>query len=298
LRVSIVPSFFGENVVMRLLPESSRPLSLEELGFSSEDIPKLRNNITKSNGMILVTGPTGSGKTTTLYSILNILNTPEVNLCTIEDPIEYGIRRINQTQVNPQAGLTFAKGLRALLRHDPDIIMIGEIRDDETAEIAIHSALTGHLVLTTLHTNSAAGAIPRFLDMGAQGFLLASTINIIIAQRLVRRICTNCIHRIEPTQEMLSLIEERLGKQVAIADFFTGTGCDECDGSGYKGRVGIYEIIEMTKEIRDLIIKKVPEEEIAQVAVEQGMTTLMTDGLNKVSAGITTIEEIVRVTSE
>lgn len=298
LRVSIVPSFFGENVVMRLLAESTRPSSLEELGFSNEDIPKIRHNIGKSNGMILVTGPTGSGKTTTLYSILNILNTPQVNLCTIEDPIEYSMRRVNQTQVNNQAGLTFAKGLRSLLRHDPDVIMIGEIRDNETAEIAIHSALTGHLVLSTLHTNSAAGAIPRFLDMGAQGFLVASTINIVVAQRLVRRICTNCIHRVEPNQEMKILIIEKLGKQVNIADFFTGKGCSECDGSGYKGRVGIYEIIEISKEIRDLIVKNVPVEDIESLAVNQGMTTLMSDGLNKVSAGITTIEEIIRVTSE
>ena len=298
LRVSVVPSFFGENVVMRLLPESSRPLSLEELGFSSEDIPKVRNNISKANGMVLVTGPTGSGKTTTLYSVLNILNTPKVNICTIEDPIEYSMRRVNQTQVMPQAGLTFATGLRSLLRHDPDIIMIGEIRDNETSEIAIHSALTGHLVLSTLHTNSAAGAIPRFLDMGAQGFLLASTINMIIAQRLVRRICTNCIHRIDPTDEMKAVIKLKIGREVTISDFFTGEGCSECDSSGYKGRVGIYEMIEITKEIKDLIIKNVPEDQISKLAVEQGMTTLMTDGLNKVSAGITTIEEIIRVTSD
>lgn len=248
--------------------------------------------------MILVTGPTGSGKTTTLYSLLNILNTPKVNLCTIEDPIEYGMRRVNQTQVNTQAGLTFAKGLRALLRHDPDVIMIGEIRDDETAQIAIHSALTGHLVLSTLHTNSAAGAIPRFLDMGAQGFLLASTVNIIIAQRLVRRICTNCISRIQPTQEMKLLIENHVKGDINIADFFSGKGCNECDGTGYKGRVGIYEVIEVTNEIKELITNKSSEEKILKQATKQGMTTLMIDGLNKVSAGITTIEEVVRVTSE
>lgn len=297
LRVSILPTFFGENVVMRLLPESSRALSLEELGITGRELKAVQDNIKKPNGMILVTGPTGSGKTTTLYSVLNILNAPESNICTIEDPIEYSVRRINQTQVNSQAGLTFAAGLRSLLRHDPDVIMIGEIRDAETADIAIHSSLTGHLVLSTLHTNSAAGAIPRFLDMGAQGFLVASTINLIIAQRLVRRICTNCIHRIDPTQEMFDLIKLRIGKQVEVSDFFRGDGCNECDKTGYKGRIGIYELLEVSNNIRDLIIKRVTEEEIERKAVEEGMTTLLMDGINKVSAGLTTLEEVVRVTS-
>lgn len=298
LRVSILPTFFGENVVMRLLPESARPLSLEELGVSGESLPIIHGNIKKPHGMILVTGPTGSGKTTTLYSVLNLLNNPEVNICTIEDPIEYSVRRINQTQVNTQAGLTFATGLRSLLRHDPDVIMIGEIRDTETAEIAIHSALTGHLVLSTLHTNSAAGAIPRFLDMGVQGFLLASTINLVVAQRLVRKICTNCIHRIEPSQEMLDIIKQRTHDSLAITDFFVGAGCPECDGSGYKGRVGIYEILEVNREIREMINKNVSEELIFDAALKSGMTTLMADGINKISAGITTIEEVVRVTGE
>jgi type II secretory ATPase GspE/PulE/Tfp pilus assembly ATPase PilB-like protein len=238
---------------MRLLPESNRPLSLEELGVSGEVLPMIHANIRRPHGMLLVTGPTGSGKTTTLYSILNLLNSPEANICTIEDPIEYSVRRINQTPVNTLAGLTFATGLRSLLRHDPDVIMIGEIRDTETAEIAIHSALTGHLVLSTLHTNSAAGAIPRFLDMEVQGFLLASTINLIIAQRLVRKICTNCIHRIEPSQEMLQVITERSKGQVAISDFFAGKGCAECDGNGYKGRSGIYEVLEVNASIRELV---------------------------------------------
>lgn len=298
LRVSILPTFFGENVVMRLLPESARPLSLEELGVSGEALPIIRANIKKPHGMILVTGPTGSGKTTTLYSVLNLLNAPEVNICTIEDPIEYSVRRINQTQVNTQAGLTFAAGLRSLLRHDPDVMMIGEIRDTETAEIAIHSALTGHLVLSTLHTNSAAGAIPRFLDMGAQGFLLASTINLIIAQRLVRKICTNCIHKVEPSQEMLDIIKARAGEHTLITDFFEGAGCPECDGTGYRGRVGLYEILEINREIRELINKRVSEEVITEAALKAGMTTLMADGVNKISAGITTIEEVVRVTGE
>src|SRR3989344_5653899 len=201
LRVSIIPSFYGENVVMRLLFESTRPLSLEEIGLTGSQLAKLRLNIKKPHGMVLVTGPTGSGKTTTLYSILNILNSIEVNICTVEDPIEYGIHRVNQIQVNPDTGLTFAAGLRALLRHDPNIIMVGEIRDQETAEMAIHASLTGHLVLSTLHTNDASSAIPRFLDMGAEGFLVASTVNLVVAQRLVRKICTNCIESNKPSEE-------------------------------------------------------------------------------------------------
>lgn len=298
LRVSVLPTFFGENVVMRLLPESARPLSLEELGITGDALPIIHANIQKPHGMILVTGPTGSGKTTTLYSVLNLLNRPEVNICTIEDPIEYSVRRINQTQVNPQAGLTFAAGLRSLLRHDPDVMMIGEIRDTETAEIAIHSALTGHLVLSTLHTNSAAGAIPRFLDMGVQGFLLASTLNIIIAQRLVRKICTNCIHKIEPSAEMLEVLSARNKGKITTTDFFTGAGCDECDHSGYKGRVGIYEILVVDKTIREMINHKSSEEEIFTQAINNGMTSLVADGINKIAAGITTIEEVIRVTGE
>ncbi len=298
LRVSILPTFFGENVVMRLLPESARPLSLEELGVIGDILPIIRENIQKPHGMILVTGPTGSGKTTTLYSVLNLLNRPEVNICTIEDPIEYSVRRINQTQVNPTAGLTFAAGLRSLLRHDPDVMMIGEIRDTETAEIAIHSALTGHLVLSTLHTNSAAGAIPRFLDMGVQGFLLASTLNIIIAQRLVRKICTSCIHKIEPSQEMIDVLKQRSSNQTITSDFFAGAGCPECDHRGYKGRVGIYEILVVDKTIRELINKRASEEEITAAALKNNMTSLIADGINKISAGITSIEEVIRVTGE
>ena len=299
LRVSILPAFFGENIVMRLLPESTRPLSLEELGIAGDQLSIIRKNIKKPHGMILVTGPTGTGKTTTLYSILNILNVPEVNVCTIEDPIEYGIRRINQTQVNEKAGFTFASGLRSLLRHDPDIIMIGEIRDEDTAEISIHAALTGHLVLSTLHTNSASGAIPRFLDMGAEGFLLASTINVIIAQRLVRKICQSCIERYTPEPAVVDYISKSFGVSTQnIPEFFKGKGCKECGNTGYKGRVGIYEVLEITPELKQLIIKKTPEDEIKAKAIEQGMTTLIKDGLHKASAGTTTIEEVLRIARE
>jgi type IV pilus assembly protein PilB len=299
LRVSILPAFFGENIVMRLLSESTRPLSLEELGITGDQLSIIRKSIKKPHGMILVTGPTGSGKTTTLYSILNILNVPEVNICTVEDPIEYGIRRINQAQVNEKAGFTFSSGLRSLLRHDPDVIMIGEIRDEDTAEISIHASLTGHLVLSTLHTNSASGAIPRFLDMGAEGFLLASTINVIIAQRLVRKICQSCIERYTPDPAVVDFISKSFGvSSQNIPEFFQGKGCPECGNSGYKGRVGIYEVLEITPELKHLIITKAPEDEINSMAIKQGMITLMKDGLHKASAGTTTIEEVLRITRE
>jgi len=298
LRVSIIPAFYGENVVMRLLFETARPLNLEELGLAGKNFELLKRNIEKPHGMILATGPTGCGKTTTLYSILNILNTTEVKVCTVEDPIEYGMKRVTQIQVNPLTGLTFATGLRSLVRHDPDIIMVGEIRDRETAGMAIHSALTGHLVLSTLHTNDAPGAIPRLLDMGAEDFLVASTVNVVIAQRLVRRICTACIQRSKPDGKILELIEKRLGAKVKSQDFYQGKGCEECGQKGYKGRVGIFEILEIDDQIRELILKKVASEEIRKAALKAGMVSMLADGIDKVSAGITTIEEVFRVVQE
>ena len=285
-------------IVMRLLREENRPLSLEELGLIGHNLELVRANITRPHGMILVTGPTGSGKTTTLYSILNILNTVEVKICTIEDPIEYAMDRITQIQVNTKTGLDFASGLRALLRHDPDIIMVGEIRDGETAEIAIHSALTGHLVLSTLHTNSAAGAFPRFIDMGAQDFLIASTVNIVIAQRLVRKICTNCIVKFEPDEVFVNRLSKELKVDLSKQKFYRGKGCEKCNHKGYKGRIGIYEVIEVTDEVRKLITSKATSEEIQKQATSQGMVTMLQDGINKVSSGMTTIEEVVRVIRE
>jgi type IV pilus assembly protein PilB len=298
LRVSILPSFYGENVVLRLLAESARPLSLEELGFSGKYLETLHAQITRPHGMFLVTGPTGSGKTTSLYSVLNILNTPEVNICTIEDPVEYGIRRVTQVQVNNITGLTFAAGLRSLLRHDPNIIMIGEIRDAETAEIAIHSALTGHLVLSTLHTNNASGAIPRFLDMGIEGFLLASTLNLVMAQRLVRRICPSCITKYTPEAEVIQALERMLGHKLTIETFYKGEGCQECNNSGYKGRVGIYEIMQANNNIRNLISKQASADQIEAEAIKNGMIKLLEDGINKAASGVTTIEEALRVMRE
>jgi type IV pilus assembly protein PilB len=297
LRVSIMPAFYGENIVLRLLSESARPQSLEELGLSGHNLELVKHNIHKPHGMILVTGPTGSGKTTTLYSVLTILTTTEVKICTIEDPVEYGIKRVNQTQLNTAAGLTFATGLRALLRHDPDIIMVGEIRDKDTVEMGIHSALTGHLVLTTLHTNDAAGAIPRMLDMGAEGFLVASTVNLVIAQRLVRKICTSCIEPYTPSDDVVKYLSQYVSGDIS-RKFYRGKGCAECNGKGYKGRIGIFEILELNEEIRELVIRKVSSEEIVKAAVRNGMIPLLRDGINKASGGLTTVEEVLRVIRE
>lgn len=298
LRISIIPAFYGENIVMRLLFESARPLSLEELGLSGANLALIQEGIKQPHGMILVTGPTGCGKTTTLYSILNILNTTEVKICTIEDPIEYGIRRVNQIQVNPKTGLTFATGVRSLVRHDPDIIMVGEIRDQETAEMAIHSALTGHLVLSTLHTNDAVGAIPRLLDMGAANFLVASTVNLVIAQRLVRRVCPACLKEYQPEESLLNFFQKRFSQKMKKAKFFHGQGCFECNQLGYKGRVGIYEILKVTPQIRQLTMRKAPASELKKQAEAQGMISMLEDGLFKAMSGLSTLNEILRAVRE
>ncbi|KKU12343.1 MAG: Type IV pilus assembly protein PilB [Candidatus Woesebacteria bacterium GW2011_GWA1_45_8] len=298
LRISIIPGFYGENVVMRLLPESTRPQSLEELGLTGSNFEIIAKNIKKPHGMILVTGPTGSGKTTTLYSVLNILNTIKVKICTIEDPIEYGLKRLTQIQVNPKAGMDFAAGLRALLRHDPNIIMVGEIRDKETAQIAVHSALTGHLVLSTLHTNDAPGAIPRLLDMGVEGYLVASTVNVIVAQRLVRKICSSCITEYTPEKEVLNMVSKVLGADVKTQKFYKGAGCSECHMGGYAGRVGLYEVLEVTEKIRQLTSDKSSADLMQKTAIDEGMITMAQDGINKVAAGLTTIDEVLRVVKE
>ena len=298
LRVSIIPAFYGENIVMRILPETKRPLSLEELGLSGRNLKMVKANLSKPHGMMLVTGPTGSGKTTTLYSILNILNTIKVKICTTEDPIEYGMERVTQIQINPRAGLTFSASLRALLRHDPDIIMVGEIRDKETAEIGVHAALTGHLVLSTLHTNDAVGAIPRLLDMGVEDYLVASTVNLVIAQRLVRKICPACIQEYVPEKSLLEMLSKDFGLDVSNQKFYKGKGCDECRNSGYLGRIGIYEVLAVTDGIRSLIGNKKTGDEITRQAVKEGMITMFRDGLNKVASGLTTIKEVLRAVRE
>ncbi len=316
LRVSVLPVFDGEKIVMRLLDESSAGLTLEAIGLTGRDLELVHRNITRPNGMILVTGPTGSGKTTTLYTVLDLLNQPTVNISTVEDPIEYRMERINQTQVNAKIGMTFAAALRALLRQDPDIIMVGEIRDEETLEVAMHAAMTGHLVLSTLHTNSAAGAIPRMVDMGAEPFLIASTVNIVIAQRLVRRLCLSCRKPVKLTdQERTALshtldidealkrlaTQERIAADASLesATLYEPVGCQRCGGTGYKGRVGIFEVLAMTPEVERATLAGESSDAIAQHAREQdAMTTMVEDGLAKVLQGVTTVAEILRVTQE
>jgi len=306
VRVSIMPTFYGEKVVMRLLEATQKPLSLEELGLMNSVLHAVQDNLKKTYGMMLVTGPTGSGKTTTLYALMNILNKTNVNICTIEDPIEYNMRYINQSQINPEAGITFANGLRALLRQDPNIIMVGEIRDSETAEIAVQAALTGHLLLSSLHTNDAPGAIPRLVDLGIPAYLVASVINIVLAQRLVRKICTGCIYSYEITPEIKQMILDQF-KEINIPDaevkipkiLFKGKGCDMCGGIGYRGRIGIFEYIENTDEIKNLIISEhLSTEELWKVARKNGSETMFEDGVKKAALGITTIEEVLRVIKE
>lgn len=303
VRVSVMPTFHGEKAEMRILKGSMRPLSLSELGISRQNLEKLTEAIRKPHGLILSTGPTGSGKTTTLYAILEILNTPKVNITTIEDPIEYDIPRVNQTQVNLKAGLTFASGLRTLMRQNPDIIMIGEIRDEETADIAINAALTGHLLLSTLHTNDAPTAVPRLAELNVQQFLLASTLNLVIAQRLVRRLCNVCVSSQEIDARTKKIIQTQ-AKELNLEEKnlpsvqYKAKGCSVCGFSGYRGQVGLFEILFISDEIRELILKNAPGQTIREEARKQGMKTLFEDGLEKVSAGLTSVEEVIRVAGE
>jgi type IV pilus assembly protein PilB len=313
-RVSILPVFDGEKIVMRLLPEDSKGFTLEGLGFWTKQLEVLHSNIRKPNGMILVTGPTGSGKTTTLYTVMDILNKPEVNISTIEDPIEYQMPRINQTQVSPKIGMTFANGLRALVRQDPDIIMVGEIRDNETASLAINAALTGHLVLSTLHTNSAAGALPRLIDMKVEPFLIASTANCIIAQRLVRTLVPESKEKYHLTEDEIKSLSEQFDLEEILAilkkekiiepkatfktiDLYRPKGTPE-NPDGYKGRIGIHEIMEITSGIKELIVKNATSDQIEELAKKEGMATMLQDGFIKAVQGVTSIEEVLRVTKE
>jgi type IV pilus assembly protein PilB len=303
-RVSIIPTLYGEKIVMRLLVSSQRPLSLHELGLSDEMTKIVEENIKKTYGIILVTGPTGSGKTTTLYSILNILNRPEVNIVTIEDPIEYNIKYINQTQINPLAGITFASGLRSILRQDPNIIMVGEIRDGETAEISVQAALTGHIVLSSLHTNDAASSVVRLVDMHVQPFLIAAVLNMAIAQRLVRKICTDCIESYSITSDERDVLEKQL-KESGVPDIhipntlYRGRGCKACNGTGYHGRMGIFEIFEVSDEIRKSIIDPdFSTGALQEINKKRGLPTMLEDGLQKVGVGMTTLEEVLRVIRE
>jgi len=297
MRVASLPTVYGEKIVIRLLDRSNVMLRLEELGFSDAALARYKRSFMKPYGAVMVTGPTGSGKSTTLYGTLNILNTPEKNIITVEDPVEYRLAGINQVQINPKAGLTFASGLRSILRCDPDIIMVGEIRDRETALIAIESALTGHLVLSTLHTNNAPGALSRLTEMGVEPFLTASAVDCVIAQRLVRRLCEHCREEYKPTQEMLERLEfpEEAVKNWKGITLYRATGCSRCNTTGYKGRLGIYEIMPVSEAIERLIVERKSADEIGRVAHAEGMGTLREDGLERVLQGLTSIEEISRV---
>jgi type II secretory ATPase GspE/PulE/Tfp pilus assembly ATPase PilB-like protein len=306
IRVSILPSAFGESIVMRILRQDKGALRFEDLGITGTPYERLERELQKPNGMVLTTGPTGSGKTTTLYAILNKLNEPGVKIITLEDPVEYKISGITQTPIDAGAGLTFAAGLRAILRQDPDIVMVGEMRDLETAETAAQAALTGHLVLSTLHTNDAASALPRLLDLGVKPFILAPAINAIIAQRLVRKICQSCKEEYTLDKRVaarVGMILEGMPKSAAAQipkeiKYFHSPGCSLCNGLGYRGRIGIYEIFTMNEKIETLIQKQASTSEIRNQAISDGMLTMAQDGMLKALAGVTDIEEVFRVTEE
>jgi type IV pilus assembly protein PilB len=306
VRVSTMPTFYGEKVEMRLLASSQKPLSLEELGLSADVAKLVAENLKKSYGMLISCGPTGSGKTTTLYTLMNMLNRPQVNVTTVEDPIEYNMRYVNQTQINPQAGITFASGLRALLRQDPNIIMVGEIRDAETAEIAVQAALTGHLLLSSLHTNDAPTAVPRFFDLKIPPFLVSSVLNLVLAQRLVRKICQTCIFSYEADESITAILEKQLiqdnvdTKKIHMPKIlYRGKGCTSCGMTGYRGRLGIYEAFEVDDKMKELIVaQNFSLEALRNQARASGMKTMFEDGLEKVQIALTTLEEVLRVIRE
>ncbi|MCL5016251.1 MAG: GspE/PulE family protein [Patescibacteria group bacterium] len=306
VRVSIIPTFYGEKIEMRLLPSTARPLSFAELGMMEDTVKILTENIQKSYGMVLVCGPTGSGKTTTLYSVISILNRPEVNIVTIEDPIEYNMKYINQIQVNTAAGITFADGLRSILRQDPNIIMVGEMRDAETATTGVQSALTGHLVLSSLHTNDAPTAVPRLMDMNIEPYLVSAVLNTVLAQRLVRKIHLGCIESYEPSEQEVKAVQSQIKaagldpvKYLVPKRLYRGKGCAADNFTGYSGRVGIFEIMDISEKIREHIVSpKFSLDSLRALAAEEGMISMFQDGLRKAELGITTIDEVLRVIGE
>ncbi|MBI2599676.1 type II/IV secretion system protein, partial [Candidatus Daviesbacteria bacterium] len=303
LRISIIPTVFGEKVVMRLLPKSTAAPSLIELGLRGVSLKAFEGQLLRTHGIILVCGPTGSGKTTTLYSILTKISTTKVNVVTIEDPVEYQITGVNQVQVNPGVGLNFASALRSFLRQDPNIIMVGEVRDSETAELAIQAALTGHQVFSTVHTNSASGAAPRLLDMGVEPFLLTSALNAAVGQRVVRKICPHCKIEFNASPEIIDGIKQVLGKilptsQASTLKLYKGQGCNFCNHTGYLGRVGIFEVLVMTESLNKLILEHTASGLIEEAAVANGMITMKQDGYLKVLEGVTTLEEVLRVAQD
>src|SRR6185369_5424832 len=301
LRVSTIPTVKGEKIVMRLLRKSGGIPTLQDLGMNGAALRSLENAVLRPHGIILVCGPTGSGKTTTLYALLSRLNTTRINIVSLEDPVEYEIPGVNQVQINQAVGLTFASGLRSFLRQDPNVILVGEIRDKETTDLAIQAALTGHLVFSTLHTSDAAGALPRLLDLGAEGFLLASTVNAIVGQRIVRRVCPHCTISFVPPPQLVVEIKEALGKLFTAKDevkFYRGKGCKECANLGYLGRVGIYELLSVSEKISRLTLEHADSAAIEKEAMAEGMITMKQDGYLKVLQGLTTIEEVLRVAQE
>jgi general secretion pathway protein E len=301
IRVSTIPTSFGERIVMRLLDKTAVLLDLAEIGMAAETLKQVDSLIRRSHGIMLVTGPTGSGKTTTLYGALSRINTPDLNILTVEDPVEYQLKGIGQMAINPKIGLTFATGLRSFLRQDPDVIMVGEIRDKETAEIAIQASLTGHLVFSTVHTNDSAGAVTRLVDMGVEPFLVASSLTAILAQRLVRRVCTDCRVAYEPTDEELREIgtsRAELLAQHGATQVYKAAGCPACNKNGYRGRTGIYELLVVDDDIRQQVLKNVDSNTIKKTASQKGMETLLADGARKVAAGETTVAEVLSVTQE
>ncbi|OGG47604.1 hypothetical protein A2761_00045 [Candidatus Kaiserbacteria bacterium RIFCSPHIGHO2_01_FULL_51_33] len=300
VRVSIAPTYHGENAVLRLLADTSAQYTLESLGFRESDREKILRAVRTPNGMVLATGPTGSGKTTTLYTLVKLLNTPDISIVTIEDPIEYAIEDIEQIQVNPRTGLTFAQGLRSILRQDPNIIMVGEIRDADTAAIAVNAALTGHLIFSTLHTSDTATTLPRLLDMKIEPYLIASTVTAVVGQRLVRKICEHCQSRVKITDAEQESVRRVLGEAGVGpgGKFSKGNGCEACANTGYHGRICVNEVLIVDDEIRDAIVRKASAREIETIAIKNGMTTMLYDAFLKARAGLTTVEEVFRVIRE
>ena len=297
VRVATLPTVEGESVVMRLLDKSKKPPTLEQLGLSVDMQAKLSELVMRPTGALLVTGPTGSGKSTTLYAALSQINRPEINIITVEDPVEYRLAGINQVQINTRAGLTFASALRSILRSDPDVVMVGEVRDGETAKMAIEAALTGHFVLSTLHTNDAPGALTRLNEMGVEPFLVGAAVTGVLAQRLARKLCTHCCEMYTPSVD--ELIRARVSPDVAAASdgmaFYRKRGCPRCNQSGYKGRVGVYQLLTMSEQLESLAVQKASREDLERAALSEGMRTLWDDGLAKVAAGLTSVEELARV---
>jgi type IV pilus assembly protein PilB len=297
VRVATLPTVEGESIVMRLLDKSKKAPTLAELGLSEEMRTTLAELIRRPTGALLVTGPTGSGKSTTLYASLSEINRPEINIITVEDPVEYRLAGINQVQINTRAGLTFASALRSILRSDPDVVMVGEIRDGETAKMAIEAALTGHFVLSTLHTNDAPGALTRLNEMGVEPFLTGSAVTGVLAQRLARKLCTHCCEMYTPSVE--ELLKSRVSPEVAAASdgmaFYRKRGCPRCNQTGYKGRIGVYQLLAMSEQLESLAVRKASREDLERAALEEGMKTMWDDGLAKVAAGLTSVEELARV---